>query len=180
MRLLKCSRILGKKISSVGTILILLAILSAGCRAGGSTVSVPLPEVETATREQPFEPFSPYAFATSEAGFSSLHGWLVVLDPLIALPEEDGIVLVPIDGLNEADSMIPEFDVDEVKRAEVDERNGEFLFSNLQPGRYIIMILTLNGSRVPVHVLGGSELAIVHIEENQIDQTIELGELRVP
>jgi len=44
-------------------------------------------------------PNSPYVFKTSEPNTATLHGVLLVMDPMLALPDsKDGLFLVPITG----------------------------------------------------------------------------------
>jgi hypothetical protein len=101
------------------------------------------------------------------------------MDPLLALPDaNDAIFLVPLDS-NEGVVTIPQFVVGEVPQADVDERTGDFRFTNIKPGRYVVVVLTTGGTQIPVHFDGSGSLAIIKIEEPDIDTTIKLDNLRL-
>lgn len=125
-------------------------------------------------------PLPPYAFATSDAGFATLHGRLVVLDPLSILPAPgDSVYLVPLD----ADAplvTIPPFDPSAVPQAEVDERTGAFVFTNIEPGRYAVVVITMGGNQMPTHRMDDNNLAIIDVVDADRDRTVELGDISLP
>jgi len=129
----------------------------------------------------PIPTMEPFTFKASESGTVTLHGHLAVLDPVTILPgPDDAIYLVPMNDTSEGANTIPQFTVGEVPQAEVDERTGEFTFQNIQPGRYAIVILTKGGSQIPAKMMDTGSLAIITVDKASIDQTVELGILRLP
>lgn len=118
----------------------------------------------------------PYTLETAKPGTAILHGLLLVMDPMISRPDsEDAIFLVPLTG--EGVISIPAFVVGEVPRAEVDETTGEFIFRNVKPGNYAIVILTVGGSQVPARFYKDNGFAIIRVEESDLGRTIELDYL---
>jgi hypothetical protein len=75
--------------------------------------------------------------------------------------------------------MIPSFTIGEVPQADVDERTGEFQFTNIEPGKYIVMVLTIGNAQIPARTNEGN-FAIVDIEESDRNQMIEVDYIRVP
>jgi len=136
---------------------------------GGKATKAPIPTLE------------PYTFKTSEAGTVTLHGMLAVMDPTSILPgPDDAIFLVPMNDAGPGATTIPQFTVGEVPQADVDERTGEFTFQNIQPGRYAVVVLTKGGSQIPAKMLDDGSLAIITVDKSSLDQTMELGTLRLP
>lgn len=129
----------------------------------------------------PIPTLEPFTFKPSDAGTVTLHGHLAVLDPVTMLPgPDDAIFLVPMNQTGAGATTIPQFTVGEVPQAEVDERTGEFTFQNIQPGRYAVVILTKGGSQIPAKMMDTGSLAIITVDKSSIDQTVELGTLRLP
>ncbi len=119
----------------------------------------------------------PYVFKTSEPGTVTVHGELLAMDPHNLPDPNDAIFLVPMpDGQV---TTMPSFVVGEVPQADVDESTGEFMFTNIQPGHYAIMVLTLGNAQIPTRTEEGS-FVIIRVEEEDRDQTIELGYIRIP
>ena len=119
----------------------------------------------------------PYAFKTSEPGTVTIHGELLAMDPGNLPDPNDAIFLVTIpDGQV---STIPGFTVGEVPQADVDEPTGEFVFTNIEPGLYAVMVLTLGNAQIPTRTDEG-DFVIIRVEEVDRDQTIELGYIRIP
>jgi hypothetical protein len=143
-----------------------------------------LPSSTPATTSQNVQPASPqqqepYKFKTSDPGFATIEGLLLVIDPMLALPDaNDAIFLVPLNS-EEGVVTIPEFVVGEVPQADVDERTGDFRFTNIKPGKYAVVVLTTGGSQIPVRFDGSGSLAIFTIEESDIDTTVKLDNLRL-
>jgi hypothetical protein len=118
----------------------------------------------------------PYTMETAKPGTAILHGLLLVRDPLVIRPDsEDAIFLVPLAG--EGVISIPAFVVGEVPRAEVDETTGEFIFRDIKPGNYAIVILTAGGSQTPARFYKDNNFAIIRVKESDLGRTIELDYL---
>jgi len=123
----------------------------------------------------------PFPFPSSESGLITIHGILVARNPFAMAPDpEDPVFLVPLSGDSESISTIPPFTIGEVPRATVDIRNGEFVFANIQPGQYAIVVLLTTGSQVPAKYIEGGNLAIIKLSESDIDQVVEVGYVGVP
>jgi len=121
----------------------------------------------------------PYPFKESDPGFATIDGYLLVIDPNLALPDaNDAIFLVPLNS-EEGIVTIPEFVVGEVPQAEVDERTGDFRFTNIKPGKYAVVILTTGSSQIPARFYKSGSLAIFTIEESDIDTTVKLDDIRL-
>jgi len=122
-----------------------------------------------------------YMFKTAQPGTTSVHGLLIVTNPIGILPDpNDAIFLVPLDSGGEDPATIPSFVLGEVPQAEVDESNGEFIFTDIKPGLYAVMILALGGSQIPARTYKGRNLVIVKVEESDRGNIIELGDLSFP
>jgi hypothetical protein len=120
----------------------------------------------------------PYAFRTSQPGTATLRGFLLVLDPMVLVPGlDDAIYLVPLTDNEGGPSTIPPIERGKVPQADVDERTGEFVFTDIRPGQYAVVIVTTGDSEVPARVYETSNLAIVTIKESDLDKTIDLGHL---
>jgi hypothetical protein len=115
----------------------------------------------------------------SNNGFATLHGRLLVTDPLNAMPAEDNaIYLVPLP----SDQMVisvPAIPVDNPIQARVDNSTGDFVFSKIKPGKYVVIILTIFNGQMPAKMDNGS-LAVIDVQESDLNTTVELNFLRVP
>lgn len=159
--------------------LLLISILFLSACQGSSatpTRSVTASDVQiiiaTPTRE-------PFPFKTSEPGKASAHGMLLVLDPMSLVPApDDAIYLVPI--AETGISSVPQFEVGTVPQAEVDERNGEFMFTNITPGQYAVVVITKGGAQIPARYFETGNFAIFNVNDTNIDMVIELGKLSLP
>ena len=152
-------------------------ILLAGCKGTDST-RVIQPEISVTLLPTGMPMGTPYVFKTSEPGTTTLHGLLLVTNPNVMLPDpNDALFLVPLAG--EGVMSIPPFEVGTVPQAEVDERTGEYTFTNIQPGQYALVVLVVGGTQVPATFYKDGSLAIVKIEEKDRDQTIELDEIGI-
>lgn len=138
------------------------------------------------TVESPVQPpasaeptYEPYVFRTSEPDKATLKGRLLVHSPWSLIPDpDDAIFLVPlVDNMNI--SAIPEFTVGQVPQADVDERFGDFVFTNIMPGRYAVVVMTPSGVQIPATQDDGS-VVILTINEADLNTTIDLGKLNFP
>jgi hypothetical protein len=172
-----------KSIAAVTIVLVFSGIFAACQTESTATTSVDSelvvvstepPESDDATMEQ-------YEFATSRGGFITLHGLIVVRDPTTMLPgPNDDIYLVPIDAEGAGVTGIPQFTVGEVPQADVDERTGEFVFVDIQPGKYAIVVQTKGGSQIPTRRMDDGSYSIFTFTSDQQDQIVELGSLSLP
>lgn len=158
-------------------VLILMLALTA-CQGATPTspreVSVDEVQVVIATPTK-----APFPFATSEPGKTSAHGMLLVLDPMSLVPApDDAIYLVPLP--DAGISTIPQFEVGTVPQAEVDETTGEFMFTNIEPGDYAVVVVTRGGAQIPSRYFETGNFAIIKVEASQADTVIELGKLSLP
>jgi hypothetical protein len=124
-------------------------------------------------------PTEPFPFKTSEPGTVAAHGMLLVLDPMTLVPAPDDaiyLVEIPEAGI----SSIPQFEEGTVPQAEVDETTGEFMFTNLVPGHYAVVVVTRGGAQIPSRYFETGNFAIFKVEESQADTVLELGKLSLP
>ncbi len=159
-------------------LLISLIVLLAACSGtpAESTRSVTITNIQVNT----VVPTQPYPFKTSEPGHITIHGELVVTDPMVMLPaEDDAIYLVPIPE-DQPLSTIPTFEPGTVPQADVDETIGEFVFTNIEPGQYAVVVETVSGAQFPAHFYQKDSYAIFKVDASQVDKTYELGLLSLP
>jgi len=172
-------------ITSIRFVLMTFGIsLLAACQAEATSIVSPdivLQEQPTNSPVPVSTPVESYVFSTSQDGFITLHGMLVVRDPLTILPgPDDAIFLVPMDSEGEGVTGIPQFTVGEVPQADVDERTGEFVFIDVSPGKYAVVVLTKGESQIPTRNMDDGTYSIFTFTVEQQDQTIELGNLSLP
>lgn len=128
--------------------------------------------------EQPLASMEPYLFKTSEPGTATLHGVMLVTDPMQSRPkEDDSIFLVPLAG--EEVMTIPPFEMGKVPQAEVNEVTGEFAFTNIAPGRYAVVVLTAGDAQIPARFFEQGSFAIITVKDTDLGQTIELDYLYI-
>lgn len=161
----------------------LAALFLAACKGDSAS---PTPEDEViitdvdVTNPQGRPTLEPYVFKTSEPDTITIHGRLIVLDPMSILPNpDDALYLVPMDPAAGI-TTIPQFEVGTVPQAEVDERTGEFVFTNIQPGTWAVVVMTKGGAQFPARNYQTKDYVILTIEESQRDSLIELGDLSLP
>jgi hypothetical protein len=165
-----------KNLGRLTACLLLIAALSAGCAAGAREVSIVSVDAIPPTEA----PAPTYAFPSSKPGFTTIKGELLVISPNVVLPSEnDGIFLVPIDD-GSLVAGIPQFDTAAVPQAEVDESTGKFVFTDIEPGTYVVVVETVTLAQIPARVFTDDTLAILNISEQDRNQTIDLGYLRFP
>lgn len=160
-------------------ILLALVVLLVACNgtAADGTRSVSISNVQVTIAAPGMEPF---VFQTSEPGTITIHGLLIVLNPMSIIPaHDDAIYLVPLP-TDQPVSGIPQFEIGTVPQAEVDERTGEFSFTNIQPGQYAVVVITAGGAQIPVRYREDASYAIFTLEASQADTTVELDQLTLP
>ncbi len=172
-------------------IIILLGIILSACQMGfGSkenNYSYPPTlerEVQSSGNQEPYPhvypTFEPYPFKTSIPNTVTIHGKLVIFQPEIARPVEDGLFLVAISKEDAYDLSVPFFDAESTPQAEFDERTGEFYFTNIEPGFYMLAVLTTGTAQVPVLQLDNDIKIIIEVTNKDRNQVIELGYVRLP
>jgi hypothetical protein len=105
---------------------------------------------------------------------------MVVPDPMLVLPIPDGIYLVPVDSVSISEDRIPEIEASDSYQAEVDERDGRFVFPSVDVGVYVVVVRTTAGVQVPSHFRGSGDLVLVEVSLQKPDENIFLGDIRVP
>ena len=165
-------------------LLLFLTFVLAACSSDQPSPTVSQSEVvQIQIATKPAIPtMEPYEFATSKTGYATLQGKLIVLDPQSILPApDDAIYLVELDPAAPI-SNIPQFDKndDEAPQADVDERTGEFVFINIQPGRYAVVAVTKAGTQFPTRKFEDGSYSIFDILEADMDQVVDLSDLTLP
>ena len=123
----------------------------------------------------------PFIFKTSQPGTATLHGNLVVLSPSTLPAQNDAIYLVPIGQGSPSVSGIPQFTEGEVPQADVDERTGEFMFTDIKADRYVVVVVTMGGAQIPARVMDESRnLVVVKVDETFLDKITEIGTMSLP
>jgi hypothetical protein len=163
---------------------VFLVALAAGCQSASSSTEVIENVVNippTAEVQQGSPTLEPYEFAESDPGFITLHGLLVVRDPTTMLPApDDAIYLVPMGAEGQGVTGIPQFTAGEVPQADVDESTGEFVFVNIEPGKYAVVVITKGGSQIPTRKMEDGTYSIYDLSAEETDRVIELGSLSLP
>jgi hypothetical protein len=122
----------------------------------------------------------PYLFKTSQPSTATLKGTLIVIDPLTLMPApDDAIYFVPLTEAQEGASTIPAIVKGETPQAEVDERTGDFVVTDIQPGQYAVVVITIGGSEIPVRFFDSNNLAIVTVTQADLDKTLDIGNLEL-
>ena len=169
-------------------ILSTIVLILSGCQTKGNTgtttpAMTPMDSniVQEATPVSNTAELEPYVFRVSDPGFVTLKGYLLVFDPATTLPDpNDAIFLVPLSGGDDGVVTIPPFTVGEVPQADVDERTGDFVFTNIQPGRYAIVVLTMGQAQLSARFVDSGSFAILNVTEADIDHTIKLENIGIP
>lgn len=176
----------GKKSLKFVSLLIvtLFLLIAAGCQPAATSTDIVenvVNEPPTAAPIQSNPTMEAYVFAESDAGYITLHGLVVVRDPTSMLPApDDAIFLVPVGAEGQGVAGIPQFTVGEVPQADVDERTGEFVFVNIEPGKYAIVVMTKGGAQIPTRSMEDGSYSIITFTVAEVDQIVELGSLSLP
>ena len=108
-----------------------------------------------------------------------LKGQLFVKDPDVAFPKADNaIYLVPL-ASDQTVMAVPTIDPKTAIQAKVDNKTGKFVFSNVTPGKYLMMIITINNDQMPVSTVDGN-MAVIDVTAAQLGKTIDLKNFVVP
>ena len=144
-------------------------------------IEVQTTETQVSTQVQAIQTEEAYVFKTSQPGYFTIMGRLTVIDPMLMFPDlDDGLYLVSMDGQEGDLSTIPQFEKGTVPQAEVDETTGDFTFTNIEPGQYAVVVLTMNGEQVPARFYESESLAILTLEEGDESKKLDLGYLLFP
>lgn len=142
-----------------------------------ATRSISVNQVQVTVAASSMEP---YIYKTSQPGTITVHGILYVVSPMSILPApDDALFLVPIP-TDQSISSVPNFAPGTVPQAEVDERTGEFVFTDIQPGQYTIVAITTGGAQIPVRFMDTATYAVISLEASQIDTIVEVNDLTLP
>jgi hypothetical protein len=135
----------------------------------------------TIVSTHPLPTKEPYIFKTSQPGTATLHGNLVVIDPSTLPAKDDPIYLVPINQDSPVVLAIPQFTKGKIPQADVDERTGEFMFTNIKVGRYVVVVVTIDGAQIPARTMDESHnLVIVRVDETFLDKITNIGTMNLP
>jgi hypothetical protein len=140
---------------------LLLIVICTTCR---NSTSVPYPGPNS------------YIFPTSKPGFATLSGQLILLDPGTVIAE-DSIYLAPYP---EERSDVPTLGPNNSNyQANVDESTGNFVLTDIPPGRYAIVVRSKTGE-VPAFGWDTEEFVIPTVKESDRGHTIDLGWIYIP
>ena len=158
-------------------LVVIILLYACGNPTTETTRSVTINQVQVTVASPGTEP---YVFETPQPGTITLHGMLYVLSPMSILPaSDDAIYLVPVP-IDQPISGVPEFTPGTVPQADVDERTGEFVFTNIQPGQYAVVTITSGGAQIPVRFMDTATYAILTLDASQIDTIVEVSDLTLP
>jgi hypothetical protein len=172
------------KISISFLILLVVGFLSA-CRSSTTpddtqhNPSVEVVDVQVTVSSSPAPTSAPYVFKTSAPGTSTIHGVLIVSNPWTSVPKDDGLYLAPFEDQDINVTTLPLFVEDEVPQAEVDESTGEFVFTNIKPGRYVLAVVSSSGAQAPASRSDGG-LVIINVTDADINKVVDAGTVMFP
>jgi hypothetical protein len=157
--------------------LFVLLFLITACQNTGIHIT----DIKVTAAPKPAASLEPYTFKTSLPGKATLHGTLVILDPTMLPAAEDPVYLVPLGQSSPTILNVPEFNTEVVPRADVDERTGEFVFTNIDVGYYTVVVVSMGGSQIPARTMDTARnLVIVKVNTSYLDKTTEIGMIGFP
>lgn len=115
----------------------------------------------------------------SRAGFATICGTLMLLNPSLVAPQEDGLYLVPIDTSGRTALIVPVVDQTSYK-ATVDEITGQFCFKDVPLGVYVMVAVTDSGSKFSVRDFETGQVMVVTVTQADLNKVIDLGITRLP
>ena len=123
--------------------------------------------------------------ATTEApqsGFVKICGMLMLMNPAIIAPQEDGLYLVPINinSARETTVVVTVVNPDTALQAEVDEVTGYFCFKDVPIGIYALVAITDKGTQISVRNFETEQAIIVNVTQEDLGKGIDLGIARLP
>ncbi len=177
------SSLMRKKVISRSLIVIILLSFSSflfACRRDEAVGETESYSSGTAPHGEIVNPTATYYFATSSPGYARIEGMLVVQDPLILLPKPDGVHLLPVGENIQSLGDIAKLPLDGAYQADVDERDGRFVFPDVKVGRYAIVVNTINNLNIPAHFTTSGELAFIEVTNPDVDKVVSIGLIRIP
>jgi hypothetical protein len=107
-----------------------------------------------------------------------VRGVLFLTNPELTAPQEDGIYLVEVD--TDAGMVLPTIDPDSSLQAQVDEVTGAFFFDDVEVGLYALVALTRRGPQMSIRKMDSGDPLTVLVDEENLGQVIDLGQLSLP
>jgi hypothetical protein len=128
----------------------------------------------------PVDSASESSIPTPSADIATIYGRLMLLDPTVLSPQEDGLYLVPIDSESEQMMVVPVIVEGEAIQAQIDETTGDFVFTDVEAGHYVLMAMLDTGQERVVHRLGTNEHVLPVVTEEDLGGAIDLGIVSLP
>jgi len=157
------------------TIVIALTACKPPMTETPTSVVSPLPS----TSPLPKQSAQPLVYPTSTSGNATVLGTLFVMDPMIGGPKNgDSIYLVPMPEAPPSGLIVaPEVDPENAhKVTAIDRENGQFVFTNIPPGDYHILVVTPMGT-IPVRSMDTGRIQFPTL---LVDQVLDLGHVQIP
>jgi len=122
---------------------------------------------------------------TTEApkpGFVNICGVVMLVDPTIIAPREDGLYLVHIEvnSASETNIVIPVVNLETSLQADVDEASGYFCFKDVPLGLYALVSVTDMGTQISARNFETGQAMIVNVTQEDLGKEIDLGMVRLP
>jgi hypothetical protein len=156
-----------------------ITLVLAACRAEEPepTVSpLPLPVDVTSSFDSPI----PTPTRTPRSDAAVVQGVLLLTNPAMVAPMEDGVYLVPIETGEGIAMVMPVIDPETSIQAEVDEVTGQFVFAEVPAGLYALVALADTGQQLSIREFPTGDSLILTVEETDLGQVIDLATVRLP
>lgn len=157
--------------------LTLLATLLMGCQESSSFMSPvstsPLPSIVATDLSRPTPTAQPLVFPTSRPGFATLTGIALRADTRTSI--QNDLFLGEVIETTDPNRPIVGLDTTEAPKAILDPNTGAFVFYDVPPGRYALVIWQPLGAPILVEdkVAGGTLLLTLEPDDNITLGTIE-------
>jgi hypothetical protein len=164
------------KLNTVALFILFLLLLTFGC-----VPAEPQGEISPLVWSNFSSPLSAKIKAP-QSGSVNVCGMLMLMNPAIIAPQEDGLYLVPIDinSARETTIVVPVVNPATAFQAEVDEVTGYFCFKDIPVGLYALIAMTDNGTQISVRNFETGQAIILNVKQENLGKNIDLGIVRLP
>lgn len=123
---------------------------------------------------------TPLMVISPKPGYATICGTLVLTNPALVAPIEDGLYLVSVDTSTQGSIIVPRVDAQTSYRAAIDEVTGQFCFEEVRPGVYAVIAVTDAGSEISVRSFETGQVVLITISQKDLNTIFNIGALRLP